>query len=704
MKKKEIEKIPYLKLDKPSRKKEVLYIGVTAIKEIGQEKHLFLEIYRNKKDCKDVPVMRTVLTKKDFGTYWPETGEWDRKKLGAYAATPRWYTAEEGRMYRYTKVGENDILKCEDDRKRIEEFCKTKRIIQEGWWWGPIHHCQDGISYEERRKAERSRREKRDAALQDRISRTDPLPEERIMDWSNEHIFGNLHRLYYKKHGSLADIACSSCGNVTHGRWKYGDSYEEQFREHIEEPREGECGLCPACGTIGLYKCQGKVKKNYSIIRHVFLGQKYKETGMVARYVEVEKEWTLEIDDDKMTGAGESIRIAEVARGYFEEGKKLQIDYHKCGWPNGDYWDDCNLYGNANIIIGEAMIMPETYGAMQGTMFEYSALREYARGQDINLIEYFKYYQKTPQIEMLTKMRLFGVVKKLLRCEYGIVANWDANRLDEFLGIRKERIRQLITHEGDPELLLVMQAEKRWGKEWTAEQVEHLAEIGLGTLRIENALRYMSIQKLLNRIETYAGCQYGTGCSNAIHRLRQTATTYTDYLNMREERGYDLNNTVYQKPRNLQVAHDQMAAEINQEKVNNRLREVEEKYQNIAYNYRKLRKKYFYEDDKYIIRPARSAKEIVMEGRTLHHCVGGNNYLSKHDTGESYILLLRFKDTPEVPYITVEIDSKNYRILQWYGERDTKPDKENIQKWLNGYLKKLKTGTLTEMIQIAAIA
>ena len=350
------------------------------------------------------------------------------------------------------------------------------------------------------------------------------------------------------------------------------------------------------------------------------------------------------------------------------------------------------------------MIMPETYEAMKGTMFEYSALREYARGQDINLIEYFKHYQKTPHIEMLTKMRLFGVVKKLLRCEYGIVADQNANRLDEFLGIRKERIRQLIAHEGDPELLMVMQAEKRWGKEWTAEQVEHLAEIGLGTLRIENAIRYMSIQKLLNRIETYAGCQYGTGCSNAIHRLRQTATTYTDYLNMREERGYDLNNTVYQKPRNLQAAHDQMTEEINQEKVNNRLREVEEKYPNIACNYRKLRRKYFYEDDKYIIRPARSAKEIVTEGRTLHHCVGGNGYLSKHDTGESYILLLRFKDAPEVPYITVEISSKNYRILQWYGERDTKPDKKNIQKWLNDYLEKLKTGTLTEMIQIAAIA
>lgn len=129
-----------------------------------------------------------------------------------------------------------------------------------------------------------------------------------------------------------------------------------------------------------------------------------------------------------------------------------------------------------------------------------------------------------------------------------------------------------------------------------------------------------------------------------------------------------------------------------------------ERYPEIRHVYRGLRNKYLYEDDKYIIRPARSAEEIVMEGRLLHHCVGGNMYLGRHNKGETYILMLRFKAEPDIPYITVEIDAKNPRILQWYGDKDKKPDEKNMQSWLNNWLMKLKTGTLTETIQTAAIA
>jgi hypothetical protein len=81
MKKKAIEKIPYFGLKKTSRKKDVKYIGVTAVKIVGHEKHLFLEVYRNKKESKEIPMVRIVLTKKDFGTYWPEKEEWTRQKI-----------------------------------------------------------------------------------------------------------------------------------------------------------------------------------------------------------------------------------------------------------------------------------------------------------------------------------------------------------------------------------------------------------------------------------------------------------------------------------------------------------------------------------------------------------------------------------------------------------------------------------------------
>lgn len=85
----------------------------------------------------------------------------------------------------------------------------------------------------------------------------------------------------------------------------------------------------------------------------------------------------------------------------------------------------------------------------------------------------------------------------------------------------------------------------------------------------------------------------------------------------------------------------------------------------------------------------------------LHHCVGGANYLTKHDKEETYILMLRFKEEPDIPYITVEIDSKNPRIIQWYGEKDKKPDEKNMQKWLNDYVIKLKHGALAEMPHVA---
>lgn len=66
MKKKAIEKIPYLGLKKLSRKKDVKYIGITEIRIVGHERHLFLEVYRNKKESRETPLVRIVLAKKGF--------------------------------------------------------------------------------------------------------------------------------------------------------------------------------------------------------------------------------------------------------------------------------------------------------------------------------------------------------------------------------------------------------------------------------------------------------------------------------------------------------------------------------------------------------------------------------------------------------------------------------------------------------------
>lgn len=707
MKKKAIEKIPYFGLRKTSGKKDVKYIGVTAVKIVGHEKHLFLEIYRNKKESKEMPMVRIVLTKKDFGTYWPEKEEWTRQKIKPDSCYGRVIWGEEHPTWEQEK--KENILQSTEDLERIKKFCKAN-VYDEERWWEYIYKHEDDIVTTARRNREHKAYMRRQEALADRMAHTKELPEKEVLDRADRLYFHNQHYLYYKKHGCWAHIACSKCGGVTDARWKSGISYESQFQRWTEEPREGHYGTCPMCGARGEYKCQGKVKGTRDKYIHLFLGQKYKENGMVMRYVEVGKKWTLGfICGDKgpeMHNASEELSGVEIARAYFEPGKKVQIDYHKHDPYTGkDFWDDCNLYGMANIAIGAGLIMSETYEEMKGTIFQYSALQEYAKNvREVNPIDYLERYSQTPQIEVLVKMGLTDVVEKLVKCYYGIVDDENARRPDQFLGIRKERVKQLIRKKGDTHLLEVMQMEKRQGQNWTDEQVEHLAETNLSGIQVEMATRYMTLQKLLNRIEKYSGCEYGTECGSASARIRHTATTYADYLSMRINLGYDLNNTVYQQPQDLEAEHNKMVMETNKEEMDKHLKEVAERYPEIRHVYRGLRNKYLYEDDKYIIRPARSAEEIVMEGRLLHHCVGGNTYLNKHNTGKTYILMLRFKEEPDVPYITVEIDAKNPRILQWYGDKDKKPDEKNMQSWLNTWLMKLKTGTLMETIQTAAIA
>ena len=710
MKKKAIEKIPYFGLEKISRKKQVKYIGVTGIKIVGHEKHLFLEVYRNQKESKDTPLVRIVLTKKDFGTYRPESGEWTRQYIrSGNNNNGRMIWNSVGDSLHWEEMEKENILQDQEDLERIKKFCGTTVWRGEGWW-EYIDRRQSDIATEVRRKAERRKYQRRQEALKDRIAHTKELPEKKILDRADDVYFHNEHYLYYKKHGCWAKIACSKCGGVADARWKSGISYESQFQTWTEEPREERYGTCPMCGARGLYKCQGKVKGEHSRKIHLFLGQRYKENGMVMRYVQVEKTWILGLicgeKGTEMHNACEKLSGVEIARAYFEPGKKMQIDYQKHNPYSGeDFWDDCNLCGMNNITINAAPIMPETYEEMKGTMFQYSALQEYVKCVgEVNPIDYLERYSQTPQIEVLVKMGLIGVVENLVKCYYGIVENGNASRPDVFLGIRKERVKQLIRKKGDVEILKVMQMEKRFGQNWTDDQIEQLKETGLSSVQVDRATKYMTLQKLLNRIEKYAGCQYGTECSRAEARIRHVAATYVDYLEMREDLGYDLNNTVYQYPRNLDEAHHKMVMEINKEKAEARLREVARLYPDIRKSYRGLRKKYFYEDEKYLIRPARSAEEIVMEGRILHHCVGGDGYLNRHNTGQTYILMVRLKDEPEIPYITVEVDAKYPRIIQWYGEFDKKPDEKNMQVWLDGWLMKLKTGTLTEEMETAAIA
>lgn len=709
MKKKTIEKIPYLGLPR-MRKTEVKYIAVTAVREIEREQHLFVEVYRNQKDGRKFPTVRIILTGKDFGTYCTETETWSRKKIRSNTWGNEYLIWQEDKRFQKNEdiLARENILYSKEDWERIRKFTGGGDNWKEEFWWKCIDMMQRKITQKEHMERSERRRKRRIEALHQREMLTPELPEERILQYADTELFREEHHLYYKKRRYRAEIACSKCGGISEGRWKEGESYESQFLRRIQEPRQGQFGTCPLCGTHGEYKCQGKISREKSRKSYLFLGQKYKEKGMVMRYVEVVKIWQLGIicgeKGPEMHNASEELSAVEVARAYFMPGEKTQIDYHKHDLCIGeDFWDDCNMYGNA-IKIESAPIMWETCAEMQGTMFQYSMLWEYRWmiQEEVNPVDYLERYTEIPQIEMLVKMGLTEVVRELIRYRCGIVAHMESNRIDAFLGIRKEHVKLLTSRKGEIKLLRTMQMEKRMNQRWTDEQIEKLAQLEVQR-DIHTVTEYMSIQQFLNRVEKYAGCGYGNLCGIAEQSLKHAAVTYIDYLNMRNDLEYDLTNTVYLFPRDLAAAHEKMVKESNQKEAEQRMQKVKEWFPLIKRNYRKLRERFYGEDDEWIIRPAKDAGEIVLEGRRLHHCVGRDSYLRKHNDGISVILFLRHKDTPKIPYITVEISMESLDIVQWYGANNKKPDEKRIEQWLAAYIAGLKqAGKEEQWVRVTA--
>mgnify|MGYP003290055143 CR=1 FL=1 len=693
MKKKKIEAIPFMELEECRKEKEVLFVGKTACHVIDGEQHIFLEVFRNHKNGRKVPVLRYSMTHKNWGIYDTETGTWSRRKIDSYnrGIGLCWYGTDQREGRGYQERRKANILNSEEDLKRIKEFFGNIKIYDESDWWEYFGRQESSI----KNQTWLRKMEKRRNALKERISNTPQLEEKKILEYAEDTIFHRQHMLYYKKKGKRATMCCSKCGGVFEGRFADGISYESQFERYIQEPKEGSVGKCSLCGATGWYKCQGKAKREYEKSGYLFTADKYRENGIVVRYIKVVKQWVLEEccgekGHPEMHGSYEKLEGIEIARTYFEPGKKIKTDFQKHDpYREKDFWDDCNLYGMNKISIGAAEVHPEVWDVLKDSEFQYCVMQEYKRDikENIDILRYLGCYRRLPQLEMLVKLGLTALVKEILRGSEYLIRSQEAKRLDYFLGIYKERVPILLEQNGRIGLLRVLQAEKELEQKWSMEQILKLEELGTGKEDIHIVLQIMTLQKMLNNIEKYAGCEYQTGCSRTEERLRHIATTYIDYIKMRINLGYDLSNTVYQKPRDLMTAHRNMVMEQDKEEIDKRIRETEEKYPNIRNNYRKLRNQYFYEDDKLLIRPARSAKEIVEEGRVLHHCVGGDGYLSSHNKGKSIILMLRTKENEGIPYITVEIEDT--RIIQWYGMNDKKPDKENMDEWLNSYVNHL---------------
>lgn len=170
------------------------------------------------------------------------------------------------------------------------------------------------------------------------------------------------------------------------------------------------------------------------------------------------------------------------------------------------------------------------------------------------------------------------------------------------------------------------------------------------------------------------------------HLLKsQDITQYwLDYINAAVELGYDLSNPLMCMPKGIIKKHDaaaKAAAPVIAARLTRELKEKElERLEQVM-------DRYGFELGEYIIRAPINLQEIVNEGETLKHCVGG--YAERHLNGKLTILFLRKRDSPSTPFVTIEMHGNSLVQIHGYNndvDAKIKPRKkyaEILGPWLS---------------------
>lgn len=150
---------------------------------------------------------------------------------------------------------------------------------------------------------------------------------------------------------------------------------------------------------------------------------------------------------------------------------------------------------------------------------------------------------------------------------------------------------------------------------------------------------------------------------------------YRDYLGMLKDIGVKADHENFIKPKDLRKAHDnavQLMNELNIERGDALLKKR-----------LKTTMKLEREIGDYLFIVPKTLKELVIEGKRLHHCVGSSNYVNGHKTGRTTIVFVRKKNEQNVPFFTLEYQNKLIKQLRGKHNQSAPPEvKAAADEWL----------------------
>lgn len=356
---------------------------------------------------------------------------------------------------------------------------------------------------------------------------------------------------------------------------------------------------------------------------------------------------------------------------YLKPGKRMQWNrtWEPCGQRvSGEWWWDYqwnegasvkepfqpgffNYYGgitegDSYFINVEAVTKSELrYSQMEDWVYKEAGVFLDTGDDPVrNAVKYLSAYTQYPALEMAVKLDLHHAATELVvnGKKNHRDLNWKARTIHEFLRLNKQDAKTFFCAGGN---LAMLTAFHRAYKSKATDNMKDFISVLVATSCVKHA------DRLVNAAEK-ARCTVRVA-ANYISKMsggpEQVLTTWIDYLNMAAALEYDMDRRDVTMPKDLQERHDAAAETVRYQKI----LIDEEKYRN--YN-EHLRKMYSFEyGDLCVVVPG-SVEDIIYEGKTLRHCVGG--YAARHFENKLHILFLRHKRKPGTPFVTVEIKTR----------------------------------------------
>lgn len=612
-------------------KKGVLKVSffLTETMRLGGTKPLY-DIYFDKKN-------------KKYITYSCQNEKWLTASI-CYLKWPTPWFASEG------------VYVCRETNKTLRKYFNTEEKGIE-----ILTQYQNRVMAENLERKHRKQTDVWDADL-----RQTPKIPKGLKDWLNKESIPE-HFIFYK-----------------YSRKKYKEGFCTYCENNVlvENPAYNSEGVCPHCHKNIVFKSIDKVGYFTTNDYPSYLIQRFKDGIMIRRF------WSQRI---YYRGApfAPKLNFGEYRRIICNSsGEPLRAYYY------GDYkhremrWIEDNIHDTPSYWRREGLIYPNNLKPIVGRELRSTALIEWYKLKSIIDPEMFlSKIKEYPYLEKFIKAGLYNLADEKIKNGYSnthFEIDKNATSLKKMLYIDSAKLKELKSLNEGSNYLSWLQYEKKSGKSLSKELKYWLINNNLLPKNLSFITNRMNIVQIFN----YVSKQMQLTKLNC----RDVIETWKDYLEMARKLGIDTSDEIIYRTSRLRQRHAELIKRLQDKDLNERAKEIIKSYPKLPSVFTYVKSKYEYVGDIFSVIAPDNIKDVLLEGRNLHHCVAEQDrYLDRIERQEAYILFLRRTIEPDVSFYTLEVEPggtiRQKRTLYDRQNEDIEEATDFLKEW-QGIIKK----------------